>query len=133
MTFLVPRWIREEIERHARAALPLECCGLLGGRELTALSCHPARNHSARPESEYSVAPGDLFRIMRELREAGEEMVAIYHSHPRGPAQPSVTDIRLAYYPSAVHLIIVPAEPPAVSAFLINDGRALPVVLREVD
>jgi len=31
---------------------------------------------------------------------------AIYHSHPHAPATPSTTDIELANYPDALHLII---------------------------
>ena len=80
------------------------------------------RNRAERPESEFFAAPEDLFRAMRELREAGEEMVAVYHSHPRGPAEPSETDIRMAYYPSAVHIIVVPGPQPSTRAFLIHQG-----------
>jgi [CysO sulfur-carrier protein]-S-L-cysteine hydrolase len=133
MTFLISRPILEEIERHAHTALPLECCGLLGGRDFKATSCHPLRNRAARPESEFFAAPEDLFTAMRELREAGEELVAIYHSHPRGPARPSETDVRLAYYPSAVHIIVVPRQPAVFRAFTINNALVRAVELEEVD
>ena len=45
----------------------------------------------------------DTFRIMRER---GEELYAIYHSHPESPASPSAEDLRQASYPDALHIII---------------------------
>jgi proteasome lid subunit RPN8/RPN11 len=133
MTFFISRQLLEEVEREAQSALPSECCGLLGGRNFRATSCHPMRNGAARPESEFFAAPEDLFKAMRELREAGEEIVAIYHSHPRGPAQPSETDIRMAYYPAAVQLIVVPERPAVFRAFTINNGAVKAVDVRAVD
>lgn len=40
------------------------------------------------------------------MRNQGEELFAIYHSHPTAPAQPSSADLELAAYPDAVYLII---------------------------
>src|SRR5262245_1955327 len=133
MTFLISRRILHEIEAQARNALPNECCGLLGGRDSRALSCHPMRNGAERPESEFFAAPEDLFKAMRELRDSGEEIVAIYHSHPRGPAEPSETDIRMAYYPEAVSIVVVPGEPPVVRAFMIDCNGFQCVEMKEIE
>jgi proteasome lid subunit RPN8/RPN11 len=57
------------------------------------------------------------------MRDRGEELLAIYHSHPRSaePA-PSETDVRLAYYPQAVYFIIGLAGPgPVARAFRISE------------
>ncbi len=41
------------------------------------------------------------------MRERGEQILAIYHSHPNATEPvPSETDVRLAFYPSAVYLIV---------------------------
>jgi proteasome lid subunit RPN8/RPN11 len=40
------------------------------------------------------------------MREAGEDLLAIYHSHPASPAAPSTIDIAEAGYPEAIYLII---------------------------
>jgi len=91
----------------ARAASPEECCGLLGGREGRAASAYPLRNVSPRPEVAYEAAPEELFDAQRRMRERGETLVAVYHSHPRSAEpRPSATDVRLAFYPSAIYLII---------------------------
>jgi len=44
---------------------------------------------------------------MRKIREAGEEMFGIYHSHPSSEAVPSVTDIKEAAYPDAVYFCLI--------------------------
>jgi proteasome lid subunit RPN8/RPN11 len=57
------------------------------------------------------------------MRERGEQLLGIYHSHPRSadPA-PSDTDVRLAYYPSAAYFIIGLAGPqPVIRAFRISE------------
>ena len=57
------------------------------------------------------------------MRERGEQLLAIYHSHPRSAdPQPSATDVRLAYYPSAVYLIVGLGDPePCLRAFRIDE------------
>jgi proteasome lid subunit RPN8/RPN11 len=91
----------------ARAASPEECCGLLGGGGGRAGSVYPLRNVAPRPEVAYEAAPEELFDAQRRMRERGEALVAVYHSHPRSAEpKPSATDVRLAFYPSAIYLII---------------------------
>lgn len=91
---------------HVRSELPNEACGLLSG-ELAAggvRSFHPARNEHASP-LRFSLDPRDLVRISYAIEGAGEELVAIFHSHPNGAAEPSPTDLREARYPAALHLL----------------------------
>ena len=105
------RLLREHLEAiiaHAREAAPAECCGLIGGgHEHDARSIYRLRNVTTTPELAYEAAPEDLFAAQRQMRERGEELLAIYHSHPRAvDPSPSETDVRLAYYPSATYLIV---------------------------
>jgi [CysO sulfur-carrier protein]-S-L-cysteine hydrolase len=97
----------EEMFAHARAARPAECCGLAGGRDAAVLSVYPVRNVAARAEVAYEAAPEELFAAQRLMRARGEELLAVYHSHPRSEdPEPSATDVRLAFYPEAVYFII---------------------------
>jgi proteasome lid subunit RPN8/RPN11 len=58
------------------------------------------------------------------MDEAGEELVAIYHSHTQSPAYPSQTDINLASYPDAIYLIVSLAEgEEPLRGFNIVDGQ----------
>ncbi|MCA1626363.1 MAG: M67 family metallopeptidase [Acidobacteria bacterium] len=96
-----------EMCAHARASSPAECCGLVGGRGLEAQSIYPLRNVAAAPLVAYEGAPAELFAAQRRMRERGEQLVAIYHSHPRAiDPVPSETDVRLAFYPAAIYFII---------------------------
>lgn len=115
---------REQILAHARAADPAECCGLIGGSENTkANTIYPLRNIATDTSISYEAAPEDLFSAQRQMRERGEELLAIYHSHPRSPEPaPSQTDVRLAYYPQATYFIIGLAGPaPVMRAFRISE------------
>ena len=102
---------REHVEAmiaHARETAPQECCGLIGGvSDSRAVTLYRLRNVTLNPELGYEAAPEDLFAAQRQMRERGEGLLAIYHSHPRSTdPSPSETDVRLAYYPSAKYLII---------------------------
>ena len=109
---------------HARETAPEECCGLIGGiSQARAVTLYRLRNVTPHPESAYEAAPEDLFAAQRRMRERGEDLLAIYHSHPRASdPSPSETDVRLAYYPTARYLIIGLAGIEAViKAFSISE------------
>ncbi|QIA27044.1 M67 family metallopeptidase [Thermaerobacter sp. PB12/4term] len=107
---------------HARAEAPLEACGIVGGRQGQPVAFYPARNADRSPV-RYTVDPEDQLRIFTTMEERGEELWAIFHSHPRSPAYPSATDVRYAYYPEAYYLIAsLASEPPVLRAFRILEG-----------
>lgn len=107
VVFQIGRALLEEIGAHAREASPAECCGLVGGRDGRALSVYRLTNVARDALTSYEGEPRELFGAQRAMRDRGEQLVAIYHSHPRSPAPaPSERDVRLAYYPEAVHLIV---------------------------
>lgn len=113
-----------EIIAHARASDPSECCGLIGGADNgCARTVYQLSNVAADPLVTYEAAPEDLFAAQRQMRERGEHLLAIYHSHPRSAQpSPSATDVRLAFYPSAIYLIIGLGGPkPVTEAFRISE------------
>ena len=113
-----------EILGNAREAEPAECCGLISGTtEGTAKTIFALRNIAADKTVSYEAAPEDLFAAQRQMRERDEQLLGIYHSHPRSaePA-PSETDVRLAYYPQAVYFIIgLAGRQPVMRAFRISE------------
>ena len=116
----------DEIIAHAREAAPHECCGLIGGtNDGQAQSIYRTRNIAADHLVAYEAAPEDLFAAQRIMRQRGEELIAIYHSHPRSSdPQPSATDVRLAYYPAAVYLIVgFRNSEPCVCAFRLMESE----------
>ncbi len=113
----------EKILAHAKEADPAECCGLIGGTDEQASSIYPLHNVASNTNISYEAAPEDLFAAQRQMRERGEDLLAIYHSHPRSSEPvPSETDVRLAYYPRAIYFIIGLAGPtPVIRAFRISE------------
>ncbi|MEP7041204.1 MAG: M67 family metallopeptidase [Chloroflexota bacterium] len=120
----LPRAVADEVMRHARAELPNEACGLLSGSVASGLVTrfHPARNLEASP-LRYNVHPEDLVRITFAIEDAGEELVAIFHSHTRSPAVPSATDLRTAMYEEPFYLLASLADPDAPPARALRAWR----------
>src|SRR5215472_10946247 len=100
----------DEIIAHATSAYPQEACGLLVGQPPHATRFLPTQNILAS-ETAYEIDPAFLASTFRTFRETGEQLVAIVHSHPKGPAEPSKRDLERAYYPDAAHVIISLAAP----------------------
>lgn len=125
--FCISRRQTEKLFAHARDCMPEECCGVVGGNREKANSVYRLRNVSKNPLNAYEAAPEDLFKAQRDMRGKGEELLAIYHSHPRSAnPQPSETDVALAFYPNAVYLIIgFDGERNILKAFRIieSEGR----------
>lgn len=121
---------------HGQANLPLEACGIVAGRGHRATKFYPTENAEQSPVL-YSIPPMDILRITREIEGAGQELLAIFHTHPATEAYPSATDVRLAYYPEAVYLIMSLAQPeaPVLRGFHIVEQniteRAVRVVATE--
>ena len=108
-------------------ASPAECCGLVGGRGHAAQSIYRLQNIATNPLVAYEAAPEGLFAAQRAMRKRGEQLLGIYHSHPMASEPvPSETDVRLAYYPSAIYFIVGLSESGAVlRAFRLfeSEGR----------
>ena len=119
----IPQQLVDEMFSHAREDLPNECCGMLGGDAGEARTLYRAENAEASP-LRYSIDAKEQFRLMREIEDGGEDLVAIYHSHTKSPAYPSQTDVNLAGWPEAVYLIVSLAEEePVLRGFWIREGR----------
>jgi proteasome lid subunit RPN8/RPN11 len=116
-----------EMYAHAREAAPRECCGLIGGASDTgrARTVYRLRNRAADALVAYEAAPEELFAAQRSMRQRGEHLLAIYHSHPRSAVPlPSETDVRLAYYPAAIYFIIgLSGSESALGAFRLSERR----------
>lgn len=106
--------LAEELLAHARTEVPNEACGILSGSAADgrATAYHPARNVDASPYV-YTVHPEDLVRIVLAIEDAGDDLVAIFHSHTHTPAEPSPTDRRQAMYPDAIYLLATLMDPDA--------------------
>jgi len=95
----IPRLQVEAMLAHAREGYPYEACGVFVGRPGTREAVRAVRmlnRETEAPRIRYQIAPEDLFRLQREVRGEGLEIIGFYHSHPDHPARPSETDRRIA-------------------------------------
>jgi proteasome lid subunit RPN8/RPN11 len=108
---------------HALKGLPCEVCGILGGRGMLVTSIHLTRNLK-ESGSHFLMDPHEQIAAMESLRLQGLDVLAFYHSHPAGPAYPSAEDVRLAFYPEVVTVIVSLETPqaPVVVGFRIVQG-----------
>lgn len=96
MRLAIARPLLQAIEDAACAAYPDECCGLLVGTRdgdtARVARVVAAANVAPEPARHFEVDPKVLLANHRAVRDAGQEILGPYHSHPDGAARPSATD-----------------------------------------
>jgi len=123
----IPQSIYQQMIEHARKEKPLECCGILGGKEKIVEKTFELENAEKSPV-RYSIRPEKQLKVFEELERDSLEMVAIYHSHPHTLPFPSETDVKMAFYPEVSSVIISLKEEkePVVKAFQIAKEAIYP-------
>jgi proteasome lid subunit RPN8/RPN11 len=119
----LPPELAQELVAHATRDLPNECCGMIAGRGDTATRVHRATNTEGSPFM-YVMDPQEQLRMMDEIDESGDDLLAVYHSHTRSAAYPSRTDVELAFFPDTLYLIVSIADrdAPEIRAFRLSRG-----------
>lgn len=119
---IISQTIINQLFDHALQGLPEEVCGYLAGKGREITLHFPMTNIDHSPD-HFSFDPAEQFKVVREVRNAGLEILANYHSHPASPARPSEEDIRLAYDPNISYVIVsLAAEQPDIKSFRISGG-----------
>jgi len=113
-----------------------EVCGLIGGKDGHPCSLYPATNIAGDPQRHFLLDPKDQIAAMKRMRERGESLFAIYHSHPTAPAVPSREDIEQIGYDDAL-LVIISLETKGVlelRAFRLEPSQIqeIPLEMEEV-
>jgi [CysO sulfur-carrier protein]-S-L-cysteine hydrolase len=116
----------KEIVEHGLREFPNEACGLLAGRNGSAVKVFAMRNADASPAT-YTIDSRELLAAMNDMVDQGQDLVGIYHTHTHSEAYPSETDRIRAGYPEAYHLIVSLADrkDPVLRAFRIDDGQVI--------
>jgi proteasome lid subunit RPN8/RPN11 len=123
---LLPNRLRQQIVEHALTSPDREVCGLVSGSESSLSAYYPVKNIAADPTVEFLMDPKEQVSAMKRIREAGETMAGIFHSHPGTPARPSTLDRRLAYYPDTIYFILsLLPRPPELLAYYFDGERFL--------
>ena len=110
---------------HARADHPDEACGVIAGREG---SHRPERFipmvNAERSPTFYRFDSGEQLKVWRDMEDADEVPVVIYHSHTATEAYPSRTDILYASEPDAHYVLVSTRDPDEheLRSYRIVDG-----------
>ncbi len=127
-SLFITRELLAELISHCKETYPYEACGIIAGKDRVVKKVYPMTNIEKSGVS-YMMDPKEQFIVMKDLREQGLEMTAIFHSHPYADAYPSPRDIKLAFYEDSFYLIVsLIHDEPLIKAFEIKDA-----IVREVE
>ena len=104
--YQIPRKLTNQLLHLAQLSPDDEICGLVGSLNGMPRTCYPIANIAKEPQQRFFLDAKQQIAAMAQMREQGEELFAIYHSHPKAPAEPSSYDLEFAVYPNALYLII---------------------------
>lgn len=117
----IPRDLHDAMIAQCLREAPLECCGLMGGFAPRVTSIYPMRN-AAASEHRYYADERDLIAVQLALRDRGEDILAIYHSHPKWEAVPSKADLSENYYGPVPRIIVsLLEEDPVVRIWRLDE------------
>lgn len=112
----------EQMHSHAAELAPQEACGLIAGRSNLGMKVYPLTNALHSP-TRFRLDPREQLQAFFDIETRGWQLLAVYHSHPNGPAIPSTIDVREAYYPQIYNLIWSRIQENWICrAFHIQDG-----------
>ncbi len=109
----LPGSARESVLAHARSDHPDECCGVMTGRDGRVERVVPLTNAERSPTG-FTFDSGEWLRVNREMDDADEELVVVYHSHTMTEAYPSRTDVRWSANTPGTHWLLVSTREPDV-------------------
>lgn len=102
----LPRTIVNQLLHLAQKSPEEEICGLISRDSAGFKKCYPVANTAGDKKRFFALDPREQIDAMRIMREHGEALAAIYHSHPDAPPLPSLADIEQHEYPDMLYLII---------------------------
>jgi proteasome lid subunit RPN8/RPN11 len=103
---VIPRKLVNQILTHAQQHEHTEACGLISALNDIPAHYYAIKNIAAEPATRFEMEPGQQIAAMKHMREQGEELHAIVHTHPQTPPVPSISDIREAGYKDAYYIIV---------------------------
>ncbi len=128
MTVVLDDDHREQLVSHCMAARPNEGCGLLAMDGDRVMRVYPTGNDASSPVS-YTIPPREHYEALIDAESEGWEIGGVFHSHPRGPAGMSGTDLAKVTDPAWLYLVVSLAGSDPV---LVGWRNGIEVSLRAV-
>ena len=102
----LPRQLVNRILAHAQQNPDEEICGLISAKNNEAVFYYPVSNVADDKTRQFEMNGPDQIAVMKKIRQQGEELLAIVHSHPDAPAVPSELDRENDAYPELYYLVV---------------------------
>lgn len=117
----LPDDLRRQIVDHCLDALPNEGCGMLAMEGDCVMKVYPTGNDDASPVS-YTIPPQEHYDALIDAESQGWRLGGVFHSHPKGPARMSSTDLVRLTDPGWLYVVVSFGSPkPALAGW--RDGR----------
>lgn len=132
MTLVWTNALRASVCRHSERGYPDEVCGLVvgvrQGNEKLVREVIPVENAWEQVDERrrrFQIEPDVIAREERRAREAGQEILGYYHSHPDSEPRPSETDRDFAW-PTYSYLIqgVYKGIALDVKSWVLKDDRS---------
>jgi len=115
---------RDALIEHATREFPNEACGILAGKGGKAEKVYEMTN-TDKTAATFFMDAKEQFKVTKEIRNSGLEMIGIYHSHVASEGYPSSHDVEMAFYPEVSYVIVslVDKDKPDIRSFKIKEGE----------
>ncbi len=119
----LPQAMVDVVVAHARRDHPDECCGVIAGRDGTPTRVFEMENAERSPTG-FVFDSTEWLRVYRDIDDADEEPLVVYHSHTATEAYPSRTDVRWSATAGFAHWLLVStrSEELELRSYTILDG-----------
>lgn len=102
-----------------------EVCGFLSGKNDRVFSLYVITN-MAKSRDRFRMAEEEVVSALHLMESEGEDLLAIWHSHPGGRAEPSLVDIREHSFPEAIAIIV---SGSSIAGFSLKNEKILEINL----
>ena len=121
----LPRALVNQILAHAQQNPDEEICGLISSKNEVATKYYRIGNVAPDKTHHFEMNGAEQIAAMKKMREQGETLMAIVHSHPDAPAIPSAWDEASNGYPDAYYLVVSLNTKGVLElrCFLLIDGK----------
>ena len=128
---IIPEFVYQIVINHVVSNFPEEACGVLAGNNNKVTIGLPVTNQ-LHSRVKFYMEPIELYKALEKIETEELDLIAIFHSHPKGPDRPSETDVKEFLYPGVATIICSPKEKNwSLKSFMIeNDSfREIELVL----
>lgn len=125
--------LQAQVIAQCRSRYPKEACGLLAGKEGVVTQVYPMRNIEDSPIG-YAMDPREQLQVEKQMRQQGQRLLGIFHSHTASAAYPSSVDVRLALSPNISYVLVSLKDQahPELKSYRIDGQTITPEPIEEV-